>query len=88
MLDLRTIALGSAHLKETAGRIWRILRALFQEVVGFLFLVFAGWGGLWLIRNVRQENLFKMVLVGIFVVTMGSFGVSSFRRARRISRAK
>ena len=93
MLDLRTAALATRHFGDAAGRHWRILRALFQEVIGFLFLAFAAWGALWLVRSFRQlqgdgEGLFKLVLVAVFVFTMGSFGVSSFRRARKISRAK
>lgn len=93
MLDLRTLTLATRHLVETASRVWRILRALFQEVIGFVFLVFAGWGALWLIRSWRQfegdgEALFKIVLVAGFVLMMGSFGISSFRRARRISRPR
>ncbi len=93
MLDLRTVGLMTRHFGETASRIWRILRALFQEVIGFTFLVFAGWGALWLVRSFRRlqgdgEGLFKLAMVAIFVFMMGSFGISSFRQARRISRAK
>ena len=93
MLDIRTLALGVRHFSGVAGRIWKILRALFQEVIGFTFLVFAAWGALWLIRNLRQfqgdgEALFKIVLVAVFVAMMAGFGVSSFRRARRISRSR
>ncbi len=93
MLNIRTLALGVRHFSGVAARLWKILRALFQEVVGFTFLVFAGWGALWLIRNVRQfqgdgEALFKIVLVAVFVVMMAGFGISSFRRARRISRSQ
>ena len=93
MLDLRTAALMTRHLGEAASRIWRILRALFQEVIGFTFLVFAGYGVIWLVRSFKQlqedgEGLFKLAIVAIFVFMMGSFGISSFRRARRISKAK
>ena len=91
--DLRKVASTTHHLAETARNIWRILRALFQEVIGFVFLVFAAWGGLWLVRSLRQfqgdgETLFKIVLVAVFVAMMGGFGISSFRRARRISRSR
>src|SRR5262245_58960876 len=93
MLDLRTLALGIRHFSGVAVRLWKILRALFQEVIGFTFFVFAAWGAMWLIRNLRQfqgdgEALFKIVLVAVFVVMMAGFGISSFRRARRISRSR
>ena len=85
--------MATRHVTATLRQIWRILRTLFLEIVGFVFLVLAGWGGLWLIRSFREfdgdgEALFKLVLVSGFVVMMGSFGISSFWRARRISRNK
>ena len=90
---LRTLLLTTRHLSDVLSNIWRILRALFQEVVGFTFFVFAALGALWLFRHVRQfqgdgETLFKIVLVGVFVVAMTGFGFTSFRHARRISRSK
>lgn len=93
MLELRTVGLAARHLREVATRLWRILRTLFLEVVGFVFLALAGWGGLWLVRTFREfdgdgEVLFKMAMVGAFVVMMGTFGISSFWRARRLSRGK
>lgn len=96
MINLRTAALATRHLRplaEAASRILRILRALFQEVIGFLFFVLAAWGGVWMFRSSRQfsgagEALFKMVLVGAFVLAMVLFGFTSFRAARRISRGK
>ncbi len=93
MLNIRMLALGVRHFSGVAVRLWKILRALFQEVIGFTFFVFAAWGALWLARNLRQfegdgEALFKIVLVAVFVVMMAGFGISSFRRARRISRSR
>ncbi len=92
-LDLRTADLARQHFGGVVTRIWRLLRALFHEVMGVLFLVLAGWGAVWILRvwpefNGEGETLFKIVLVGVFVVMMGSFGISSFWRARRIARGK
>jgi hypothetical protein len=96
MINMRTAVLATRHLRplaDAAARIIRILRALFQEVIGFTFFVLAAWGALWMVRTSRQFNgngeaLFKMVLVGGFVLAMLVCGVSSFRAARRISRGK
>ena len=96
MADLstvRTFVLTARHLGDVASNIWRILRSLFQEVVGFTFFVFAALGAFWLFRHVREfrgegETLFKIVLVSVFVVAMAGFGFSSFRHARRISRSR
>ena len=81
------------HLVEMVRRIWNILRVLFHEVTGLLFLVLAAWGALWLVRSYREfqgdgEAVFKMALVAVFVLMMGGFGISSFWRARRISRPR
>ena len=80
MLDLRTIRLATYHFRDVALRLLRILRTLFHEVVGFVFLVLAAWGTFWLIRTLRQfegdgEMLFKIALVAGFVLMMGSFGI-------------
>jgi hypothetical protein len=93
MTSLRTAELAVRHLGETARRIWKILRVLFHEVMGLLFLVIAAWGLLWMVRTYREfhgegETVFKLAVVGIFVLMMGGFGLSSFWRARRLSRSK
>jgi hypothetical protein len=93
MLDLRTAALATRNLAEVAGRLWKLLCTLFHEVVGFVFFVLGAWGLMWLLRTSRRfegdgETLFKMVTVGIFVLMMTGFGISSFRSARRVSRQK
>lgn len=92
-LDLRTADLARQHFGGVAMRLWRILRSLFHEVMGFLFLAMAVWGVIWILRvtprfNGDSETLFKILLVGAFVLMMGAFGVSSFWRARRITRGK
>jgi len=92
-LDLRTADLARQHFGGVVSRLWRILRSLFHEVMGFLFLAMSAWGAIWIARVAPQfngdgETLFKIVLVGVFVLMMGAFGVSSFWRARRITRGK
>ena len=85
MLEFRTAGLAARQFRDTMTQVWRILRTLFNQVVGFVFLVLAGWGALWLIRNFREfdgdgETLFKMALVGVFVLMMSSFGIRSEER--------
>ena len=70
----------------------RPLHALWNEVVGFLFLVFAVVAVFYVVRAVRDfegdiEGLFRIVMPGLFGLVMGYFGVSSFWRARKISRS-
>ena len=90
---MRTADLARQHFGGVVSRIWRLLRSLFHEVMGCLFLAMGGWGVIWILRILPQfkgegETLFKIVLVGMFALMMGAFGVSSFWRARRISRGR
>jgi hypothetical protein len=70
----------------------RPLRVLWNEVMGFIFLVFAVYMGTSAIRNVHkfQGDVGSFVL-GVaafgFAGLMAYFGIASFLRARRISRS-
>ncbi len=93
MLDFRAAAATTRSLAEVVRQIWKALRILFQEVLGFTFFVLGAWGVLWLVRSYHRfqgdgESVFKMVVVALFVLMMGACGFSSFRRARRIARGK
>jgi len=68
------------------------LHALWNEIIGFLFVVLAGLAVPSILRNIRQfggsaEDLFRVVLPVGFVLVMVGFGIGSFRRARKISRS-
>ena len=67
-------------------------RILWNEVIGFMFLVIAGLFALQGIAAWRQYHgkpgeLIKLVMIAVCVVLLGGYGISSFRRARRISRS-
>ncbi len=67
-------------------------RTLWHEVIGFLFVCLAVIPGFSLVRGIRNYDgspgaLFRLILTLIFVVIMGGYGISSFLRARRISRS-
>jgi hypothetical protein len=70
----------------------RPLHVLWNEVVGFFFLAFAAWFGFATLRTFR--NLDKpggsMVMVAVSAcaaLMMLYFGVTSFLKARKISRS-
>jgi ABC-type arginine transport system permease subunit len=70
----------------------RPLRVLWNEIIGFLFIVLAIWATPSAIRNLRAyngdgETLFRAALPLVFALIMIYFGVSSFLRARKISRS-
>jgi uncharacterized membrane protein len=73
-------------------RVVRPLHALWNEVIGFLFIVFAVVAGFYVVRAARAfdgnfESLVHVVLPGLFGALMAYFGISSFLRARKISRS-
>jgi len=82
----------SKFLSHVLPGVVRPLHALWNEVIGFLFIVFAVVAAFYVIRAVRSfegdiEGLFRIVLPALFGLVMGYFGISSFLRARKISRS-
>jgi hypothetical protein len=72
--------------------VMRPLRVLWNEIIGFVFLCLAAWAVPSAIRNVRSlqtdESGVGRVLLSVgFFGLMAYFGISSFLRARRISRS-
>ena len=70
----------------------RPLRVLWNEIIGFIFLVLAVWAIPSAVRNARDfdgdaESFFRVVLSFSFAGLMTYFGIASFLRARRISRS-
>ena len=67
-------------------------RTLWHEVIGFLFLALAAFPIPSGIRQAREYDgqpgtIFRLVITVVFVLIMGTYGISSFRRARKISRS-
>jgi len=68
------------------------LHSLWHEIIGFLFLVLAVIPARSLINewrefNQRGDNLSKLLLGLVWVLIMAYFGITSFLRARKISRS-
>ena len=83
---------GSEFLRHVVPQVIRPLRSLWHEVIGFLFLSLAFLGGVSGVRKARNfdgspEILFQLIVTALFVLLMGGFGLSSFLRARKISRS-
>jgi len=67
-------------------------RTLWHEVIGFLFLALACIpipSGLRAFRELESGNgnVLRVILTAAFVTIMAGYGISSFRRARKISRS-
>jgi len=70
----------------------RPLHVLWNEVIGFVFVVFAIVAGFRTIREIRQfdgdgQSIFAVSLTAFFSLLMAYYGFSSFRRARKISKS-
>jgi len=68
------------------------MRVLWNEMIGFLFLVLAVpalWSAITNFRRIDQDadNLFRALVAMIFAAVMTFFGIHSFVRAKRISRS-
>ncbi len=84
-------------LKHIVPAIVKPLHALWNEVIGFLFLSFATIFGFRTVTYVRQLQhstdanatgaLLRVVMAGFCALLLGWYGVSSFLRARKISRS-
>jgi hypothetical protein len=82
----------SKFLSHVVPGVIRPLHALWNEMIGFLFLVFAAVSGFYVFRAVRNfsgdiEGLGRIVFPALFGCAMAYFGISSFLRARKISRS-
>lgn len=67
------------------------LHVLWNEMIGFVFLVFAITGGFNAFRYYRSletepNSLPRLLLTAIFALVMGGFALGSFLRARKISK--
>lgn len=85
---------------QEAGRfgvkLWQVARELWHQIMGFVFVAFAlmatfGAGGL--IHTYQRldrdpDNFVRLLLLLLFVMVFAGFGISSFRRARRVSRGR
>jgi len=70
----------------------RPLRVLWNEVIGFLFMVFAVLAGTATFNSIRQlhtptGSAFRVSLSAFSTALMAYFAVTSFLRARKISRS-
>jgi hypothetical protein len=63
------------------------MHSLWHEIIGFIFLVFALVGTGSLIRNYATLSPWALVPILPLIILSAGYGVSSFLKARRISRS-
>jgi uncharacterized membrane protein len=83
------------HLARQAGKfVKHVLPAavkpvhsLWHEILGFVFLLFAAIASWKVLHNSGTLGFVQMAILILFIVVMVVYGVSSFLKARRISRS-
>ena len=63
------------------------VHALWHELLGFLFLLFATLAGFRMYRDSASMSPVKIVMLGFFILVTTTYGISSIIKARRISRS-
>ncbi len=82
---------GRQFLQYVLPAVMRPLRILWNQIVGFVFLVLAVSA---LPRGYKSfqeytgdtESFFRLVLTGVFIAMMGGFALYSFWRAHKVPR--
>jgi hypothetical protein len=86
---MMSAARGRQFLKYVLPAIIRPLRILWNQIIGFVFIVLAVWATPRAIKSVQEysgdlESLFRLVLTGLFLLLMTGFGIYSFWRAHKV----
>jgi hypothetical protein len=63
------------------------IHALWHQLLGFLFLIFAGVGAWKVWRNQGNIDPAIFAVAIVFIIVMAAYGISSLRKSQRISRS-
>ena len=85
-------ALAREFARHVVPQILKPLRTMWNQVIGFVFLCFAliplpAAVRTWRQYNETGEGLVRLVVSALFILIMASFGVTSFIKARKVSRS-
>lgn len=83
---------GRQFMQYVLPAVMRPLRVLWNQIIGFVFLVLTIWALPRCVHSVREfdgqiESLFRLLLTCLFVIIMGAFGIYSFLRARKAAKS-
>jgi hypothetical protein len=91
------IRLGGKFVRHIIPAVIKPMHSLWNEVIGFFFLVFGAIFGFRTYSYYKiytqavaadaASHLMRVIVTGFFALVMAAFGVSSFLKARRISRS-
>ncbi len=78
---------GGQFVRHIVPAILKPARTLWNEVIGFLFLCFGVIFGFHAVRAAMRGETGRLIVAGFCTLLMGWYGVTSFLRARKISRS-
>jgi len=78
--------------RHVVPRVIRPLRALWNQMIGLVFVVLAVTAALqalraWRVLQDTGEGFLRFAVSSVFFAIMAGFGISSFLKARKISRS-
>ncbi len=85
-LRKRVLRAGVSGAAATLKSVGRVLRRLWHETTGFLFICLAVIGGAEVLRKWETHETQKLAVAAAFSVMFLYFGVSSFWRAKSVHR--
>ena len=80
----------SRFVKHVVPGVIHPIRIIWNQVIGFLFLVLAAWPASSAVKDIMKfdgsgEHVLRISFTVVFALVLGYFGVTSFWRARKIS---
>lgn len=78
---------GAAFLRHVVPAVAKPIHALWNQVIGFLFLSFGAIFGLRTAHYAWSHDILRSGVAGVATAVMAWYGVGSFLKARRISRS-
>jgi hypothetical protein len=76
-----------AFVKHVVPAAVKPLHSLWHQILGFVFLVFAGLAAWKVWRTTTPIDPLMLALVVIFIIVMAAYGIASIRKSNRISRS-
>jgi hypothetical protein len=76
-----------AFLRHVVPAVAKPIHALWNQVIGFLFISFGAIFALRTARYVWSHDIMRSAIAGLATAIMAWFGVGSFLKARKISRS-
>jgi len=86
-VDTQSWRQGGVFLRHVVPAIVKPIHALWNEVIGFLFLAFGVIFGIRTARYIWSHDTMRAVIAGVCTAIMAWYGITSFRKARNISRS-